>query len=244
MVTTDPGAAGTDFRIGAVLSLSFQILHQALGKFLVLSLLPVIPIVAVAFGFATAPQNAFAFVLIGLALYFIFAMISQAALVYGALEELRGRHFTIGEALSKGFRRFWPVLGVAIVSGLIVMVGSVLLLVPGLIALCMLYVAIPACVVEEWGVTQSLTRSAELTKGYRWPIFGLILLVIVGAAIVGAVLEAIVQAVAGDIVGSLFDAALQVYFTALASAVVAIIYYRLRVIKEGIDIERIAHVFD
>ena len=195
MVTTDPGAAGTDFRIGAVLSLSFQILHQALGKFLVLSLLPVIPIVAVAFGFATAPQNAFAFVLIGLALYFIFAMISQAALVYGALEELRGRHFTIGEALSKGFRRFWPVLGVAIVSGLIVMVGSVLLLVPGLIALCMLYVAIPACVVEEWGVTQSLTRSAELTKGYRWPIFGLILLVIVGAAIVGAVLEAIVQAV-------------------------------------------------
>jgi len=244
MVTTDPGAAGTDFRIGAVLSLSFQILHQALGKFLVLSLLPVIPIVAVAFGFATAPQNAFAFVLIGLALYFIFAMISQAALVYGALEELRGRHFTIGEALSKGFRRFWPVLGVAIVSGLIVMVGSVLLLVPGLIALCMLYVAIPACVVEEWGVTQSLTRSAELTKGYRWPIFGLILLVIVGAAIVGAVLEALVQAVAGDIVGSLFDAALQVYFTALASAVVAIIYYRLRVIKEGIDIERIAHVFD
>ena len=244
MVTTAPGAAGTEFRIGAVLGLSFQILHQALGKFLVLSLLPIIPILVMGFGLVAAPQNAAPFALVGGLLYFILAMISQAALVYGALEELRGHRFTVGEAFSKGFRRFWPVLGVAIVSGLIVMVGSVLLLVPGLIALCMLYVAIPACVVEEWGVTQSLTRSAELTRGYRWPIFGLILLVMIGAAVAGSLLEALVEALAGQVVGSLFDAALQVYFTALASAVVSIIYYRLRVIKEGIDIDRIAHVFD
>ena len=244
MATINHSAGGTEFRIGAVLGLSFQVLHQALGAFIVLSLLPIVPVLIIAFGIAAAPQNAAAVGFIGIILFMIFAMISQAALVYGALEQLRGRRFTVGEAFSKGFRRFWPVLGVAIVSGVIIVVGMIALLVPGLIALCMLYVAIPACVVEEWGVVQSLTRSAELTKGYRWPILGLIALVMIGAAIVSTILETLVQIVAGVVIASLLDAALQIYCTALASIIVAIIYYRLRVIKEGVDIERIAHVFD
>ena len=244
MVTINPGAGGTDFRIGAVLGLSFQVLHQALGAFIVLSLLPIVPVLIIGFGIVVAPQNGAPVALIGIILFMIFAMISQAALVYGALEQLRGHRFTVGEAFSKGFRRFWPVLGVAVVSGVIIIAGLVALLVPGLIALCMLYVAIPACVVEEWGVVQSLTRSAELTKGYRWPILGLIVVVMIGAAIVSTILETLVQAVAGAVVASLLDTALQIYCTALASIIVAIIYYRLRVIKEGVDIERIARHFD
>lgn len=244
MATINHSAGGTEFRIGAVLGLSFQVLHQAPGAFIVLSLLPIVPVLIIAFGVAAAPQNAAAVGAIGIILFMIFAMISQAALVYGALEQLRGRRFTVGEAFSKGFRRFWPVLGVAIVSGVIIVAGLIALLVPGLIALCMLYVAIPACVVEEWGVVQSLTRSAELTKGYRWPILGLIALVMIGAAIVSTILETLVQIAAGVVIASLLDAALQIYCTALASIIVAIIYYRLRVIKEGVDIERIARAFD
>ena len=107
-----------------------------------------------------------------------------------------------------------------------------------------LYVAVPACVVEEWGVVQSLTRSAELTKGYRWPILWLILLVMIGAAIVSSLFVAMVQMIAGEVLASLLDTAIQVYLTALGSTLVAIIYYRLRVIKDGVDIDRIAHVFD
>src|SRR5205814_4533453 len=123
--------------------------------------LPAIPAHVIRVGAAVDPQAAMASDVVALLLFIIFGMIAQAALVYGALEELRGKNFTIADAFSKGFRRFWPVLGVAIVSGVIIFVGLVALLVPGLIALCMLYVAVPACVVEEWGVVQSLTRSAE-----------------------------------------------------------------------------------
>jgi len=244
MSNLNPGAAGAEFRIGEVLSLSFQVLHKALGKFLALSVLPVIPALVIGFGAAIDPQSAMAIGVVALLLFIIFGMIAQAALVYGALEELRGRSFTIGDAFSKGFRRFWPVLGVAIVSGVIIIVGGLMLLVPGLIALCMLYVAVPACVVEEWGVVQSLTRSAELTKGYRWPILWLILLVMIGAAIVSSLFVAMVQMIAGEVLASLLDTAIQVYLTALGSTLVAIIYYRLRVIKDGVDIDRIAHVFD
>ncbi len=43
----------------------------------------------------------------------------------------------------------------------------------------MLYVAVPVCVIEKQGVIASLSRSRALTKGYRWQIFGLFLLVMV-----------------------------------------------------------------
>ena len=244
MSNLNPGAAGAEFRIGEVLSLSFQVLHKGLWKFLALSVLPVVPALAMGFGAAVDPQSAVAIGFVALLLFIIFGMIAQAALVYGALEELRGKGFTIADAFSKGFRRFWPVLGVAIVSGVIIIVGLLALLVPGFIALCMLYVAIPACVVEEWGVVQSLTRSADLTKGYRWPIFWLILLVIFGAPIASSLFVDMVQMIAGGVVASLLDMAIQIYLTALGSTLVAIIYYRLRVIKDGVDIDRIAHVFD
>ena len=132
MSNINPGAAGTEFRIGEVLSLSFQILHRGLWKFLALSVLPVVPYLAMGFGTAVDRQSAVAITFVAMLLFIIFGMIAQAALVYGAMEELRGRNFAIGDAFSKGFRRFWPVLGVAIVSGVIIIVGS-LLIVPGLI---------------------------------------------------------------------------------------------------------------
>src|SRR5258705_7268078 len=41
---------------------------------------------------------------------------------------------------------------------------------------CMLYVAVPACVIEKRRAFASMGRSRALTRGYRWPIFGLFLI--------------------------------------------------------------------
>jgi len=48
----------------------------------------------------------------------------------------------------------------------------------------MWFVATPACVVEGLGVSRSMERSAQLTRGHRWKIFGMIALLIMTDSIV------------------------------------------------------------
>ena len=51
--------------------------------------------------------------------------------------------------------------------------------------ICMWFVTLPACVLERTGPIRSLSRSAFLTKGHRWRVFGLILLVLLVNLIAG-----------------------------------------------------------
>ena len=115
--------------------------------------------------------------------------------------------------------------------------------VPGLILFCMFYVAVPVCVVERPGVFASLSRSAFLTKGYRWKVFGTLIVIMIASIAV--------QYVARLILGSaglyvlLFGAqVLNTVVGAFGSVLNGVIYYQLRVAKEGVDIETIARVFD
>lgn len=121
------------------------------------------------------------------------------------------------------------------------MLGFLLFVVPGVIIGCMLYVAIPACVIEKLGVTASMSRSVALTKGYRWQIFGLFLLVVVISALGAFVFTLIGGA---GLVGQLLAFGWQVVSTAFGAVLSAVIYHDLRMAKEGIDLDTLASVFD
>jgi hypothetical protein len=64
------------------------------------------------------------------------------------------------------------LLGLAIVSGLIVTIGFILLIIPGLILLARLSLAPFILVVEKKGVFASLSRSWSLTKYHTWDMLG------------------------------------------------------------------------
>jgi hypothetical protein len=235
--------SGAPFRIGVVLSKTFNLLTQQFGKFALLTLVPLIPLLALAlFGFGRPPTPA-TFgalgVITGLLTFFL-GIVAQATTLYGAFQAMRGQSFTIGQSLQIGLGRAVPVVGVALLVSFAVGLATLLLIVPGLMVLCMYYVAVPVCVIEHPGVMASTRRSADLTRGYRWSIFGLILLVTVVAAVVGAVLTRL----GGGIVGLLLHFAWQIVSTAFGAVLVAVIYHDLRVAKEGIDIESLANVFD
>ena len=57
----------------------------------------------------------------------------------------------------------------------------------------MTFVATPACVVEKLGVSASMDRSAQLTKGQRWKILGKALLVLIPGILGSAVIDAVVE---------------------------------------------------
>jgi hypothetical protein len=95
-----------------------------------------------------------------------------------------------GLATRQGRRRFWALVGMSIVSGLGILLGLVLLIVPGLYLYVRWSLATPILIAEGAGPIASLTRSGEEISGRFWPVAGLFLLVgllWVGAAAVAGV---------------------------------------------------------
>jgi hypothetical protein len=106
------------------------------------------------------------------------------------------------------------------------------------------FVAPSACVLEHMGPFESMDRSADLTRGTRWRIFGYYLLTTILGAAVGQAIMLLLRSV-GDLpvamIGLFIGWALVGGFSAVA-AVTA--YYDLRAAKGDVDLDRIAAVFD
>jgi len=233
------------FMIGDVLGRSFSILGRNLVPFTVLSGFASLPYLAyyltMSPGRSVAPNPTA--IALPLVLGFVLRMFVQAIILNAAFQDMRGRTVSMGESFRVGISRFLPIIGVIILEGMGVALGLVLLIVPGIILMLMWYVALPACVVERIGPVESLGRSAALTKGHRWKILGLILLVAIVGGVIGGVIGA-VAVISGHIGLAIVQYLVQV-FVSLYSAILVIVLYRdLRVAKEGIDTEQIAAVFD
>jgi hypothetical protein len=98
-------------------------------------------------------------------------------------------------------------------------------------------------VVEHPGIVESLRRSWALTKGFRWRILGLLLLVGVLGGIVGGIVggvTAFVPSVARILISSMVN----IVVASLAAVVHGVGYHDLRVAAEGLDTEELSAVFD
>jgi hypothetical protein len=109
----------------------------------------------------------------------VIGAIVQGAMTRATVAEGEGQKASFAECVAAGARVFLPLIGVALLFGLGITVGTILLIIPGIIVMVMWSVAAPAVVVERDGVFRALSRSQELTKGSRWKIFGLFLVLLV-----------------------------------------------------------------
>ena len=227
-------------RVGDVLGKSWSLFIARIAPFVGLALIAFAP----DFLFSLLVSKTSGVALLGSILQIVCTSLADAAIIYGVVQELRGRGFTFAESLSAGFSRLGPVIGLSLVVGILAGLGSLLLLVPGLIVMTMYYVAIPACVAERLGVGDSMRRSAYLTKGNRWRIFGIVILVILATMIVGGLVGFLAALIGGVTVVDIALYPIQAIAGAFNAVVVGVLYYQLRVVREGVDIEKIAAVFD
>jgi hypothetical protein len=174
----------------------------------------------------------------------VLGTVSQAMVVYGAFQQMRGQPASLVASLQAGWRRILPVIGLAITAAFLTAVGFGLLIVPGLVVITMLFVATPVCVVEQLDPFASIERSAQLTCGHRWKIFGLLLLVIPAAMVGGAVDLALETADGGAFLVSVGQLIWDAIWGAAAAVLAIATYHDLRVAKEGVDTEQIAAVFE
>jgi hypothetical protein len=180
-------------------------------------------------------------------LSFVAGMILQIALVHAVVADGQGRRATFFECLGVGIRLFIPAFLLMLLTTISAAFGTLLLIVPGIMLYVMWILALPALVGERIGIIASLGRSRALTKGHRWLIFGLIVLLFVAlAAVQGAVFQ-ITMMVGG--VGLalalvwLFSAALSALLSMIWATLLAALYVELREMTEGADPGALAEVF-
>jgi hypothetical protein len=164
------------------------------------------------------------------------SVVLQAAYVQVAIADLNQRPLTAKACLRSTLTHIWPLIGIGILMGIALILGFAALVVPGLILLTMWSVVAPVRVVENTGVLDTFSRSAQLTRGNRWPIFGLIVIYAVASAVVQAVLERL----GGPFVSTLASGLLGM----IAAIATAVIYVELRRIKDGVGPLALASVFD
>jgi hypothetical protein len=133
---------------------------------------------AAAAGDATAPAGpggAFAFALMGSVPVWLLTVAGAAlldgSLVYAVLDIQRTGSASVGESLRRGLKVLPKIFVVNLVYAVVVGVGCLLLVVPGVIFSLMYALVVPVAVAEGRGPLASFTRSSELTRGYKLLIF-------------------------------------------------------------------------
>ena len=245
-------APAQQFTIGNVLETSFAVLGRNIVPFGVLALgLGVLSLAATlagagymvwTVGSGEASHQILPIILAGVGIFLVFVIAANlltAAVSYGVFQDLRGQRAGFGGCLARGVASILPVMVASLLFSLLVGLGLLLLVVPGVIV----WLYIPVIVVEKRGIAESLKRSAFLTRGRRWRMFGLWLVVIIASQLSTTVLEKVSTAVIGDW-GAVIVYVWYSATTAFTAVMTAVSYYYLRADKEGIAIDDIAAVFD
>jgi len=194
---------------------------------------------------------------VSLIVVMIGSILLQGALIFGAVADFNGRKAPFGECMSVALRYFFPLLGLGILVSIGMLLGFMLLIIPGIFIALGWSIAAPVLIVEGQGITDSISRSWELTKGYKRWIFLLFIILMVISAVIGAVLGAFTL-IAGDpttvmleggsttfhVLNSIFSALAQAVSTMISATGIAAVYYEIRQLKEGIGAESLAAIFD
>ena len=76
----------------------------------------------------------------------------------------------------------WPMVVVSILTNIIIMIGLIILIVPGIILALMYFSAPYLAVIDNKKIGESLSQSIQLSKGHKWDLFVKLL---VSSAVIG-----------------------------------------------------------
>lgn len=159
-----------------------------------------------------------------------------AAVTRGMVERAGGGRASIGACLTTAVVSLLPVTALALMCFIGILGASMLLVVPGLMLWVAWAVVVPVFVAEKPGLLESFGRSLQLTRGVRWPIFGIFVAVAVANWVIAAVVGvALALSMATLQLPGLFVGLGSVVAALLAlvgTAITASIYIDLREAKE------------
>lgn len=153
---------------------------------------------------------------------------------------------------SLGFaaRRIHSLVWVSLLGGLITVLGTILLVIPGIYLAIAFTVAVPALLSEGLRGKRALARSRRLVKGRWWATLGLVFLGALLAGVVSSALTALAVGVAaqgasadtvlGFTVSTLAAIIAKSITTPFSAAYITVLYFDLRVRHEAFDLQLLA----
>ena len=211
--------------IGSVISRTFSIYADQAAV-----LLPAAAVVFVAIGIIAALLVviapvlgiiAFVVILIGTTLY--------TGMVVELVADVQDgrRDATVGQLLQAATPVIGQLILVGIIAGIGILIGFILIIIPGLILITIWSVAAPVVVLERPGAFKALGRSRELGRGNGWQVFGVIVVLVIGVRIVAGIIEAIGDA-GGTGVGIVVRVIVEILLAPLSALAASVLYFELR----------------
>jgi hypothetical protein len=187
--------------------------------------------------------------ILGLVVYVVAYLFAQGGTVYAVSDLYLGRATSIGASLKRMRGQVGMLFGVVLLNGLIVGVGTILLIIPGIYLACRLITCVPASLLENLGPRDSLERSYGLTRdnaGRAFVIYLLYFALLYGAIVLVSLPSLFGLALAAKNAAMMplwlglnqvanFIAAVVV--TPILTIATAVFYYDLRVRKEAFDLQ-------
>lgn len=175
-------------------------------------------------------------------------VLTTAACVKAVSDAYLDRPTEIGISLRFAARRLIPLLWLAIMSAILLVFAFLLLVIPGIWLYAAWSVATPALLIEGCGPWAALRRSYRLVRSRWWPTAGALIVSELMVTIVGGAIQALLVGIflTGSSVVvvvalvSLAAAVSAVLTRPFVAAVRTVLYYDLRVRKEGFDVELLA----
>jgi hypothetical protein len=193
-----------DLTAGDIVAGSFRAWFGHFGQIFIISLLFTVPIFIVnAFvltGLPEIPEDVdeleigdFLFrSLVGTTISLALGFLLTAALAYAFLKTFRGELATPSDAIVSVFARFGAVLVFALIAGVLTAIGFLILILPGLVAIVVFSLGIPAILNERISGTAAVSRCWALISG-NWAVA-------IGVVVIGFLINFAVTLVVGGIV--------------------------------------------
>jgi len=245
---------------GMILDKSFRLYLQNFALMVGLSAILNIPLLAFTLVFGGGQVNSttvnVAAVMVGL-LAFVLAMIIMVPLITGATtaavsDIYVGNSVTAGSALSAAWRRAWMLLKTQLIVGLIVTVGLLLILVPGILWALSYTLVAPIIMIEgSQSSSEVRRRSWELVRGNRGKVFLILLAILVIQWLIGIGIGVIsvlglfgLGSSSGVLISQVLNGLVSILMTPMSAIAVTLLYYDFRIRKEGFDLEMLSRSMD
>ncbi len=254
LTSTPPGRVpGRELSIGEVLETTFSLYQRDFSKYFLL-----FAIVQVVIGVVTAlarlvfvypipPVNPTpqqfnnwilgrlavlgAILLITFVVTIVFVPIAQGGAIKMASDRIEKGQADLGVAVRLAMSRLLGIWALSIIVGILIIVGLIALIVPGIILGIMFSLAIPALIIENKGVSASMDRSRQLV-GHRWGksfvlylVIGII--IVIASVIVSVIASVIVSAVSTPfgIASPIVSGLLSAFYEPLVPILLAVYFY-------------------
>jgi len=150
---------------------------------------------------------------------------------------------TMGQYIKNLLPFILPIIGLSIVEAVIIGVGFLALVIPGIYFALALSMSSQVLIVERKRVFESIQRSFELTRGFKLEIFGYMLILFLFSLIVvlltGQFLNVLETVQVGKAAQALIEHLVQVLIAPIGACVFILIYFNLRIDKEGFTLKHL-----